>query len=112
MSAVEGSVSAVQSSVSSVTATTASIAANYLTSTDYQTLQTRADTWVPGSYCIIKGSGSCPSGFSEYHSYVKAINNYSGASNYVRYASFADSGVFPHSTSPYSSELRLHMCCR
>lgn len=87
--------------------------AGWLTLATTQDVATAAaQTWPSGSYCILAGSNDCPAGFTLYSNYIRAIESYSGNSTYFRSNPFGGSGIYPHSSHPYHSDVRMQMCCK
>lgn len=76
--------------------------------------------WPSGSYCIARGSGACPAGFTRKDGYLKAIKLHASTSVYIDAVQFGASNLKCHGDASFSppctydtyGELNLSMCCK
>ena len=71
--------------------------------------------WPSGRYCIL-ANGHCPSGFSKYHGYMRAISLYSGSSDYIKQVTFGSSKIQCHGWcgefGHWIGDLYITACCK
>ena len=71
--------------------------------------------WSGGSYCIL-ANGDCPSGFTRYEGYLRALKINSCSSTYVKETYFGNSSLNIHGDCHYGDsyyvEIHMKACCK
>ena len=88
-------------------------------SSNFQFLSTEMNakkkTWVDGSYCIM-ANGDCPTGFTRFEGFLKAVSTYAANGNYIKTAQFGNSFIRCHGSCGrwpnWYAEIQIITCCK